>query len=260
MTAKNSGYPSPPEKSLNTGNLYHYPDSSPVQNHAQADASNMDFIGGERDIRSFNRAHQHSSLVRVLRIAFPLIGVFIIALLLGAYFWSQSSAPQITIEKTTLENNKMVMKNPELNGVDKENRPYNMSAKEAITNPLEPKQVELSGINARVPMQEGLFANILAGTGFYDAEAKTLQLGGSIDVKTEDGMSAKLQNADVNMGLGSLISEDPVTITTEQAVISADSLAVEKNGQRIIFQNRVRMTIYPDKLEQAKNETSQNTQ
>lgn len=242
---------------MNTGNPHHLQEAQFVP---EVSASNMDVFAGERETRSFNRAHQHSSIVRVLRVALPLIGVFIITVLFGAYFWSRTSSPQLTIEQTVIEDNKMVMKNPKLNGLDKQNRPYNMTAEQAITNPLEPKQVELVGIDANVPMDEGLFAKILAGTGFYDSEAKTLQLDGNVDVKTDDGMAMKLENADINMGLGSLITENPVTITTEQAIISADSLAVEKNGERVIFQNRVRMTIYPDKIEQAKTVTEQAAQ
>lgn len=233
-----------------------------LQGHFAGEAaeSNMDFLSEERDVRSFTRAHRHSGLVRILRIALPLIGVFIIMVLVGAYFWSQMGAPQLVVEQTIIKDNKMVMKNPELNGVDKQNRPYNMTAAQAITNPLEPKQVELTGINAKVPMDTGLFANILAGTGFYDSEAKTLQLGGDIDVRTDDGMTMSLKDADVNMGLGSLITDNPVTITTEQAVISSDALAVEKNGERIIFLNRVRMTLYPGKIEQAQAAASAKAQ
>jgi len=210
----------------------------------------MDFIGGERDLRSFNRAHSHSSRVRVLRIALPLIGVFIISVVAGAYYWSLTFLPDLVIESTVIENNKMVMKNPELNGLDKENRPYSLSAREAITDPSEPKKVALVDIAAQVPFEEGLFANIIAGTGFYDSEAKTLKLGDNVDVNTDDGMTMSLKDADVDMGTGSLVSKNPVVIKTEQAVISADSLTVNNNGEKVIFESRVKMTIYPDKIQQ----------
>jgi lipopolysaccharide export system protein LptC len=212
----------------------------------------MDFLGGERDLHSFNRAHSHSGRVRILRIALPLLGIFIISVVAGAYYWSQKSLPELVIESTVIENNKMVMKNPELNGLDKESRPYSLSAREAITDPSEPKKVELIDIAAQVPLEEGLFANIIAGTGFYDSEAKTLLLGGNVDVNTDDGMTMSLKDADVDMGSGSLVSKNPVIIKTEQAVISADSLTVNNNGEKVVFENRVKMTIYPDKIQQDK--------
>lgn len=225
-------------------------------NPVDLDAS-MDFIGGERDVRSFNRAHRHSGRVRFMRIAFPLAGIFIVSIVTGAYFWSRTTLPDIAIESASMENDKMVMKNPKLNGLDKENRPYNLSARQAITNPQEPRKVELIDIAAQVPVEEGLFANIIAGNGFYDAEAKTLKLGGNVDVNTDDGMTMKLQDADVDMGAGSLVTINPVVITTEQATISADSFSVQNNGEKVVFETRVKMTIYPDKIQQAKAQDGQ---
>jgi len=240
-------------------NFAHSAAPAPSDIYVQDDPGSMDFIAGERDLKAFNRAHRHSGIVRILRIALPLIGVFILSVVLGAYFLSQSSMPEVTVEATEIRNDKMVMKNPALKGVDDQNRPYNLTASEAITDPTQPKQVELLEIDANVPLEEGLFAKIVAGTGFYDAEAKTLKLGGEVDVRTDDGMMLRLQDADVDMGLGSLITNNPVSITTEQAVISSDKLTVENNGEKVVFENRVKMTIYPDKIEQAES-TSETTQ
>ena len=220
----------------------------------------MDFLGGERDLRSFNRAHRHSGIVRFLRIALPLTAVAIIAILVSAYFWSQSMLPNLKIETTAIIDSKMVMKNPELNGVDKDNRPYNLTAREAITDPEKPRQVELLEIDANVPMDQGLFAKVLAGTGFYDAEAKLLNLGGEVDVKTDNGMTMNLQDADIDIGAGSLKTSNPVMITTEQAKISADRMFVENNGGNVIFESPVKMTIYPDKIEQAQKATDAKAQ
>lgn len=215
------------------------------------DLSDIDFMAGERDFRAFDRAHRHSGRVRVLRVALPLIGLFILSVVTGAYFWSQSSLPQVSIEFTEIRNDRMVMKNPRLTGTDEQDRPYNLTASQAITNPGLPKQVELLEIAAQVPMEEGIFANILAGTGFYDAEAKKLQLGGEVDVKTDDGMTLRMQDADVDIGLGNLRTDNPVAITTEQATISSERLFVEENGKKVVFESRVRMTIYPDKIDQS---------
>ena len=237
----------------NNGNTPRVESGQTYQREPDFDLRDLDFIAGERDVGDFNRALRHSNRVRILRVAFPLIGVFILSLVIGAYFWSQSFLPQVTIAATEIRNDKMVMKNPALNGVDEKNRPYNLKASEAITNPKQPKQVELMQIDATVPMDEGVFAKILAGNGFYDADAKTLKLGGEVDVKTDNGMTLRLQDADVDMGLGTLVTQNPVSITTEQAIISSEKMSVANNGEVVVFENRVRMTIYPDKIEQTKS-------
>jgi lipopolysaccharide export system protein LptC len=214
-------------------------------------AGGLDFIAGERNVTDFQRASRHSARVRFLRIAFPLLAVFILSIIFGAYLWANTSLPEVSIASTRISDGKMIMNNPEVNGVDSAQRPYNLTAKEARQDPKLPAQIELLEINAHVPMDEGLFARILAGTGFYDSDAKTLQLGGEVDVKTDNGMTIRMQDADVDMNAGLLKTANPVSMTTEQAQISSDRLTVENNGKKIVFENRVKMTIYPDKIDQA---------
>lgn len=211
----------------------------------------LDFIGGERDARDFLRANRHSGRVRVLRIAFPLIGLFILTTVIGAYFWSQSGAPGVTVQSASMDDGRMVMSNPKIDGVDDRQRPYTLIAREAIQDPSALGQVELTGIDAKVPLDEGIFAKILAGKGFYDSDAKTLKLDDSVDIRTDDGVTMTLNDADVDMDAGSLMTANPVSIKTEQAQISANSFTVENNGEKVVFQNRVRMTIFPGKFEQA---------
>lgn len=198
------------------------------------------------------KANRHSSRVRWLRIVLPVIAVLIIAGIAGAYLLSRANLPQVTIATTAFENGRMVMQNPVLDGVDGEQRPYRLTAKQAIQNPKQPRQVELDSIAAEVPVEKGLYAHILAGTGFYDGEAKRLDLGGEIEVVTDDGMTAKLLDATVDIGAGTLETANPVQMTTEQAKISAERMFVEENGAKVVFENRVRMTIFPDKVQALK--------
>jgi lipopolysaccharide export system protein LptC len=225
----------------------------PLNNQQQGklQAGGLDFIGGERDARDFLRANRHSGKVRFLRVALPLAGVFILFVVVGAYWWSLPSTPSVSMQSAGIENGKMVMKNPELNGVDQQQRPYTLVAREAIQDPAAPNEVELNNIDARVPMEDGLFAKILAGKGYYDSKAKTLKLDQDVDIKTDDGMKMTLKDADIDMEAGNLQTANPVSIVTEQAVISADSFTVEKNGEKVVFENRVRMTLYPDKIQGA---------
>lgn len=221
------------------------------QRQANLQTGGLDFIGGERDARDFLRANRHSGKVRFLRVALPLTGIFILFVVIGAYWWSLPSTPSVSMQSAGIENGKMVMKNPELNGVDQQQRPYTLVAREAIQDPTVPNEVELNNIDATVPMEDGLFARILAGKGFYDSKAKTLKLDQDVDIKTDDGMKMTLKDADIDMEAGNLQTASPVSIVTEQAVISADSFAVENNGEKVIFENRVKMTLYPDKIQQA---------
>lgn len=196
--------------------------------------------------QAFIRATRHSGRVRFLKIAMPLAGLVIIAGLILSYVWSALSLPSASIASMAIVEGRMVMSNPEVTGFDSSKRPYKVVAQQAIQDPKEPKKVELSEIDASVPMDEGSFARILAGSGFLDGKAKTLKLGDTIHVKTDDGMTMQLEEAHIDFDKGLLTTERPIAMESARASIAADKLTVEENGRRVIFENRVRMTIHPE--------------
>ena len=210
----------------------------------------MDFLTGQRDVSAFLKANAHSGMVRRMRIVLPAVAVAMIVIIGGAWMLSGSSETDPFLVEAQVENGRMVMQNPELKGQDDQNRPYYVTARQAVQDATQPDLIQLSEISADVPMDDTTNAKIIAGNGLYNSKAKTLKLGGEVNVTTADGMSMTLQDADVDIDAGTLATQSPVSLTSIQARISANRLQVEDNGKRIILEDRVRMTIYPDKIKQ----------
>lgn len=232
----------------NSGSLHKH-----VQRQFQgSDTERVDFLTGKRDAKAFNKAHSHSNRVRYLRVVFPVVATLMIFGIVGAYYWKSLGTPTLSVQSASFDGGNMVMKNPILKGVDEENRPYKLTAKEAVQNTQELTKIELSEIDAVVPMQGAVYAKILAGNGFYDSEAKTLLLGGEVDILSDDGMRIILQDADIDIGAGNMFTNNPVTMNSAQAKISAGSVAIENNGDSIIFNKNVKMTLYPKSIKSAK--------
>jgi len=231
---------------------------SPVQFRPQDQAQDrFDFLTGQRDLKAFNKAHSHSSKVRFLRIALPIIAVLMIVGIVGSYYGKLSGAPTLTVQSTSFDDGNMVMKNPVLRGVDRENRPYELKAKEAIQDAKELTKIELHEIDAVIPMEGTSFANIKAGNGLYDSKGKTLLLGGEVDILSDNGIRIKLQDADIDIGAGNMFTNNPVFVSSLQAEIHAGSIAIEENGDSIIFTKGVKMTLYPKTIKSAQVNTSQ---
>lgn len=240
----------------NTGTVNHaqFQSRNQAQNHSQLpDEDRVDFLTGQRDLKAFNKANSHSSRVRILRILLPIIAVLMIVGIAGSYFWKSSSAPTLSVQSTSFDNGNMVMKNPVLRGVDKENRPYELKAKEAIQDVKELTIIELHEIDAVIPMEGTNFANIKAGNGLYDSKAKTLVLGGEVDILSDDGIRVKLQDADIDIDAGNMFTNNPVFMSSPQAEIYAGSIAIEENGESITFNKNVKMTLYPKNIKSAQN-------
>ena len=58
-------------------------------------------------------------------------------------------------------------------------------------------------------------------------------------------MEIYLQDADVDIDKGTLMTLSPITATSAQADISSASLLVEDGGDRLVFEGKVRMTLRP---------------
>lgn len=210
-----------------------------------ADHHGLEFIGGERATEDFERAAKHSKWVQLLKILLPLVGVLIIVIILAALVLRPTLPVDISIGNAGIEDGKLVMNNPKLNGFDENNLPYFVEAMRAIQSVEDPTQVELDRINAKLPMKKDVWANIEAGNGSFNATDKKLELGGGVKITTTDGMKMNLKDAYIDMKAGSVQTDREIVFTSENANISSGSMQIFDNGDRIIFDTKVRLTIQP---------------
>ena len=90
-----------------------------------------------------------------------------------------------------------------------------------------------------------------AGGGFFVFVRNVLDLGKDVELKTSDGMTAKLASARIDIAKNSLSTDKPVDISTAGSRITADKLSVSEGGKRLVFETNVRLTIDPKKLNNA---------
>ena len=74
-----------------------------------------------------------------------------------------------------------------------------------------------------------------AATGDYDGNANTMVLTGGIDAKTNDGYTAKLDAASIDIASGDLSSNTPVEIHSDDGTINANAMKVTEHGKRVLF-------------------------
>jgi lipopolysaccharide export system protein LptC len=181
----------------------------------------------------------------VLKIALPLAAIMIAA---GFFAYSYAVTPakvSLDVTETAISDGKLVMASPKLEGFTNLNKPYSMTALRAYQDLTKPGLIELEDISAKLPYDEENFATIEAARGFYDQQANTLLLENGLTVSTTDGMSVKLDTAYIDIAGGNLKSELPVDIQLKGSRIQADSMVIQDQGQRMVFDKRVRMVVEP---------------
>ncbi|MEZ5872911.1 MAG: LPS export ABC transporter periplasmic protein LptC [Nitratireductor sp.] len=213
----------------------------------RSQSDGLDFMSSGRGAEEFLRAHRHSRLVRFLKLGLPFGAGVVILGIAAATIFSNSRLPDVEIGDTTVVDGKLVMSNPRLDGTDQQNRPYNLTADRAVQDSTKLSRISLESIIGKLPISDNKFAAIKAGTGLYDADTKSLELGGNVSVDTDDGMSIRLRDAQIDMGSGTIKSAQPVEVDIGTANISAQSISVSDKGKTIVFTGSVHMTIQPQK-------------
>lgn len=199
-------------------------------------------MGGRVDA-AFHRAQRHSRRVRVLKFALPTVAALAVAAFVGVSWLSVPAGLSVNIGDTAIENGRLVMAAPKLDGFTGDNRAYSMSATRAIQDLGNTARIDLEGIDAKLPFDDTNWVTVAAKSGMLDRGSNTLDLNSAVTVATDTGITAVLQSAKVDIARGDLDTADPVAITLDGARIEADSFQVRERGAVMIFENRVRMQI-----------------
>ncbi len=168
-----------------------------------------------------------------------------------SFFATPGTPAKVDAAGPTVADGKLVMDSPKLEGFTRDGRPYSVEAKRAVQDYDKQDIINLDGIEARMPVEEQNWARVEAVSGVYDRTANTLDVPTDIVVTTTDGLVAKLKSAYLDINNGSLKSATPVDIQSHGSRITANSMAVFDNGQRVVFETRVKVHIDPVQLKAA---------
>jgi lipopolysaccharide export system protein LptC len=147
--------------------------------------------------------------------------------------------------------NAIIMDNPHLTGFDEANRHYSVRADRAVQQLANPNRVQLENITATVAMAAYGTATIAAAAGEYDNTEGTLRLNGGISIDSSEGYRLRMEDADIDFGLGVLSSGNPVTIGYQDGETRGNSLKASQSGAVIVLEGNVVTTIMPPKRDGA---------
>jgi lipopolysaccharide export system protein LptC len=196
-----------------------------------------------RSTVEFASAKRHSRIVAMLKTLLPLSAIAISALFVMFATTTNLPFADVAVDRIGLKQGKLVMERPKMAGFDKNNRPYDVRALQAIQDLSQPGKVLLKSIEAKLPMDATSFATVDASSGIFDTTSERLSLQDRISIVGARGMDLLLLDADIDIKSGTMESAKPVKVTSESTRLAADSVRVEQSGKRIVFDKRVKMTI-----------------
>jgi lipopolysaccharide export system protein LptC len=204
----------------------------------------------------FAVAKRHSRIVRVLRIAVPAAVILSLAaiILVSIFNPFRMLLPKLPLEMGNLvvSGTKITMESPHLSGYSPDRRPYEVWAKTATQDVTDPDHVELKTLRAKVLMEDQSTVTLDALNGLMDTKQQLLDLHKDIYLQTTKGYEAWLSQAFVDMGKGTVTSDEHVDVKWADGTLSADKLKITGGGEVVRFDGHVVMNI--DKLPPAEEQ------
>ncbi|MBF9233279.1 LPS export ABC transporter periplasmic protein LptC [Microvirga alba] len=198
-------------------------------------------------LRDFSKAHRHSRRVRFAKRAIPL-GAFVAIVIIGliAYLDPFRTIKGLTLGPISVSGTNVTMESPKLTGFRNDNRPYEVTASAATQDVRKPNFVELKDLRARIVTDDkGGAARLEALIGVLDTQKEQMNLRHEVRVRTDAGQEVQLRSAFVDFKAGTVLSEEPVTVSLGNGLIEAMGLEVLENGKVMHFKGRVRTTFEP---------------
>lgn len=194
--------------------------------------------------KSLDRARKHTRLVRVLRIALPVLTVAVSAL----YFMSprielsigdiSASVGGVVIDKGNLR-----MLNPKIEGVNGKQGTYTVTAKYADQVIANPDVIHLTDVKAQINNPTKGWSRLSSPKGTFNSKTEKLELIGDIRTAQSGGMTARLSQATIDMKAQIIVSNEPVDVDFINGTVRSDTMIIYTEEKRVIFRKNVRVHI-----------------
>ena len=192
----------------------------------------------------FAVAARHSRMVRVLRVAVPTAVILAMTAIVAVSVFNpfRMLLPKLPLEMGNLvvSGTKITMESPHLAGYTPDQRPYEVWAKTATQDVTDPDHVDLKTLRAKVLMEDRTTTIILdARNGLMDTKQQQLDLRKDIFLQSSTGYEARLSQAFVDIGKGTVTSEEHVDVKLLNGTLIADKLRITGGGEIVRFEGNV---------------------
>ncbi|HEX9589284.1 MAG TPA: LPS export ABC transporter periplasmic protein LptC [Bradyrhizobium sp.] len=198
----------------------------------------------------FAMAARHSRMVRLLRVAVPAAVILAMTAIVFVSVFNpfRMLLPKLPLDMGNLvvSGTKITMESPHLSGYSTDQRPYELWAKTATQDLTDPDHVDLKTLRAKVLMEDQTTVTMDARNGLFDSKQQLLDLHKDIFLQSSSGYEARLTQAFVDIGKGSVTSEEHVDVKLLNGTLTADKLRITGGGEVVRFEGNVVMNL--DKL------------
>ncbi|MGH6968421.1 MAG: LPS export ABC transporter periplasmic protein LptC [Stellaceae bacterium] len=127
------------------------------------------------------------------------------------------------------------MVDPRYTGIDRDNRPFVVTADAASQMPKTDDAISLDSPKADLAANAGHWDELTAYVGLYQPQQQQLDLFGNVELYQDKGNALHSDSVTIDMAQGTAVSHDPVEGDGTFGHVTAQGLRVLDRGQTMIF-------------------------
>lgn len=195
-------------------------------------------------VRAFRAARRHSIVVRILRLAMPIVAVLLVGAFTATTWQTMALRGRgIQVGSVRITSDSLVMANPRYEGFGKDGSRYHVRAQSADTALERDAPIRLRKIEGDLVQPSGVTTKLTAERGTYDQKASILELEERIDVRSSDGMTAKLTQATVHTRESRVVSRMPIEASLPTGQLKARTMEFDTKQRRARFVGSVELRL-----------------
>jgi lipopolysaccharide export system protein LptC len=195
----------------------------------------------------FAIAARHSRMVRALRIAVPAAVILAMTAIIAISIFNpfRLLLPKLPLDVGNLvvSGTKITMESPHLSGYTPDRRPYELWANTATQDLTDPDHLDLKTLRAKFLMEDRTTVMLDARNGLFDTKEQLLELRKDILLQSSTGYEARLTRAFVDMGKGTVTSDEHIDVKLLNGTLTADKLRITEGGEVVRFEGNVVMNL-----------------
>jgi lipopolysaccharide export system protein LptC len=198
-------------------------------------------LGSRRTLLERGQTLRYSRFVGRAKLILPSVaGALIVAVAVWPYLsvsFERLKPVFLKLDFAQLRDQKMI--NPRYSGVDKDKRPFTVSAdagrRSATDASGDDDLVALDGPKADILTKEGAWVVVAGDTGIYQAQTHFLDLFGHVTLFHDKGYEFKTSSARVDLDSGTAEGHEPIAGDGPSGTVSGEGFRVLQKGDIVIF-------------------------
>jgi lipopolysaccharide export system protein LptC len=167
-------------------------------------------------------------------------GIVLLLLLAFLYQTGAFSPSPKQPDQIALSHDQVTVVDSTITGLDSQNQPYSISARNAVQDKDKPNFIALDTVSGATNRSNGEAIIFESRKGLYNSDVKTLDLDTDVVVKSAGRFTARMDKAHVIVGEKRLTSNVPVAVELSNGRIDANGVEITNDGNNILFLNGVK--------------------